>query len=110
MISAFQDWTTKSITLKKATTTVDAAGVPVHAEETVASGLRVNYWTDVSRETNVNDKFVDQATGSVLLPPKIAVDTTMWFEIGGVKHYVVGVDNVAGMGEFTHVSWRRENG
>lgn len=109
MIEAFADWQTKTATIKSKTTTVDSAGVPQETEAVVKASVKVNYWTNVSRETNVNDKFVDQATGTVLLPPSITVDTTMWMEIDGVKHYIIGVDPVAGMGEFTVVAWRRAN-
>lgn len=110
MIAEFADWQTKTITIKELTTTVDGDGVPQEGESVVASDLKVNYWTDVTRETNQNDRFVDQALGTILLDPGVSVSTAMWFELDGVKHYITGVDDVAGMGEFTVVSWRREYG
>ena len=110
MITAFANWRTKTATLKRNTVTVDSSGVPQETEQTVASGLRVNFWTDQSVESNVNDKFVDQATGRVILPHAVAVDTTMWLEIDGEKHYVTGVDDVGGFGDVLVVSWRRQYG
>lgn len=104
----FKDWHTKTADIKKLVTTQDASGVPIESEETVAAGVSIAYWTNTSRETSTNDKFVDQALGSALLPPTTEVDTTMWLEIGGVKHYIVGVDDVAGMGDMLVVDWRRE--
>jgi hypothetical protein len=108
MFDLFRDWQTKTADIKKLVVTQDASGVPVESETLVASAVSINYWTNTSRETNQNDKFVDQALGTALLPPELVVDTTMWFEIGDVKHYIVGVDDVAGMGDVLVVSWRRE--
>ena len=108
MFRYFRDWQTKTVDIKKLVVTQDAAGVPVESEETVASSVAINYWTDTSRETNQNNKFIDQALGSALLPPTLTVDTTMWFEADGVKHYIVGVDDVGAMGDVLVVSWRRE--
>jgi len=110
MLAEFADWKTKTITIKQLTTTVDGAGVPVSGETVVVADLRVNYWTDVSAESNINDRFVDQATGSILLPSQYTVDTSMWFEADGVKHFITGVNNVAAMDRIVVVSWRREYG
>lgn len=106
----FADWRRKTATLKRNVLTRDAAGRPVETEETVAGPVEINYWTDTSRETNQNDRFVDSALGTAILPASLTVDTTMWMDIGGVKHYVVGVDNVAAFDEILIVSWRREHG
>ena len=109
MLGAFADWMRKTADIKRnVITTNPETGRPEETEETVESGVQIGYWTDSSRETNTNDKFVDQALGSALLPPSLTVDTTMWLEIDGDKHFVVGVDNVAGFDEVLVVSWRRE--
>lgn len=110
MFDLFADWRTKTADIYRATTTQDAAGRPVDGEELVASGVEINYWTDSSRVTNQNDQFVDQALGSALLPPELAVDTTMWMEIDGVIHHIIGVDDVAGFGDVLVVRWRRAHG
>lgn len=110
MLAEFSDWRTKTITVKQLTTTVDAAGVPTEGESVVVENLAVNYWTEISRETNANDRFVDQATGKILTPTQYSLDTTMWFEVDGAKHYITGVDNVAGFDEFLVVSWSRAYG
>jgi hypothetical protein len=110
MMGAFADWRTKTATIKRLTTTQDAAGRPVSGETTVAADVAINYWTDSSRVTSQSDRFVDQALGSAILPAELSVDTTMWMEIDGVKHHIIGVDDVAGFGEVLLVSWRREYG
>lgn len=109
MTGLFADWRTKTADIKKAETTVDSdTGQPIESEVTVKSGVKINYWTDRSNVSNVNDKFVNQVVGRALLPPKLSIDTTMWLEIDGVKHYVVGVDDIAGFNDVLSISWRRE--
>jgi hypothetical protein len=110
MLQEFSDWRTKTITIKQLTTTVNSSGVPIEGESTVVADLKVNYWTDVSRETSTNDKFVDQAIGTILVPTSYTLDTTMWFETDGEKHYITGVDNVAALDKILVVSWRRAYG
>lgn len=111
MIGAFADWRTKTADIKQTTTTVDPeTGQPTEGESVVASDVAINYWTDRSRVTSTNDQFVDQVLGSAILPATLTIDTTMWLEIGGVKHYIIGVDDVAGMGDVLVVKWRRAHG
>jgi len=106
----FADWRTKIAIIKSKTTSVNPnTGIPEETEATVAT-VDINYWTDNSNESNVNDKFVNQAVGRAILPPGIIVKTTMLMEIDGVDHYITGVDDVAGLGEITVVKWRRSNG
>lgn len=109
MTEYFTNWATKTADIKQLQTTVDSStGQPIESETTVASGVKINYWTDSTNVSNVNDKFVNQVVGRALLPPALSIDTTMWLEIDGVKHYVVGVDDVAGFGDVLSISWRRE--
>jgi hypothetical protein len=111
MFGVFADWRKKTVDIKQATTTTNATtGVVTEGETVVASGVGINYWTGTSQVTSQIDKFVDQAVGSALLPPSITVDTTMFMEIDGVKHYITGVDDIAGFGDIVVVSWRREHG
>ncbi len=104
----FTDWAKKTATIKELTTSLNASGQVIESETTIVEDLVINWWTDVSNETNVNDKFVDQATGRALIPPEYSMNTKMWMEIDSEKYYIIGVDNVAGFGEFTTVDWRRE--
>lgn len=109
MIEYFKDWALKTADIKELTTTVNSSGQVVEGETTIASGLKVNYWTDNSQETNVNDKFVDQATGSMLVKNSaFTPNTKQWAEIDGKVHYITGVDDVGGLGEFYVLKWRRE--
>ena len=105
----FADWRTKIAIIKSKTTAVNSSGIPENTETVIAT-TEINYWTDNSNESNVNDKFVNQAVGRAILPPGIIVKTTMLMEIDGVDHYITGVDDVAGLGEITVVKWRRSNG
>ena len=109
MFTMFSDWRTKTAIIKSKTTAVNSSGIPENTETVIAT-TEINYWTDNSNESNVNDKFVDQAVGRGILPPGIIVNTTMLMEIDGVDHYITGVDDVAGLGEITVVKWRRSNG
>lgn len=96
--------------MKQLLVTQDASGRPVESEETVADNLTIQFWTDSSNVSNQNDQFVNQATGWAVLPPTLGINTTMWLEVDGKKHYIVGVDEVAGFGELLVVNWRREHG
>ena len=109
MFTMFSDWRTKTAIIKSKTTAVNSSGIPENTETVIAT-TEINYWTDNSNESNVNDKFVNQAVGRAILPPGIIVKTTMLMEIDGVDHYITGVDDVAGLGEITVVKWRRSNG
>jgi len=110
MTSVFEDWRTKTADIKRKSVLIDSTtGQPVESEVTVKSGVKINYWTDRTNVSNVNDKFVNQVVGRALLPPKLSIDTTMWLEIDGVKHYIVGVDDVAGFSDVLSISWRRQH-
>jgi len=100
---------TREADLKRTVLSRDAAGRPQETEELVARRVKLEYWTDTSRQTNQNDKFIDQAIGSAVLSNKHDIDTTMVLEIDGVKHYIIGVDEFAGYGTKQLVSWRREH-
>lgn len=109
MIEYFKDWAKKTADFKELSTTVNSSGQVVESETEIATGLKVNYWTDNSNETNVNDKFVDQATGSILVKySAFTPNTQMWAEIDGKKHYITGVNDIGGLGEFWLLTWRRE--
>jgi len=110
MYEYFSDWRKKTVDIKKLEITVDSEGRQTETESTVESDVDVNFWTGSSQETNVNDKFVNQATGQAILPPDITVTTKMWMEDSEGKYYITGVDDVAEFGELTLVSWRREYG
>ena len=112
ILDEFGDWMKKTADIKQLVTTKGSDGRPAESETVIATGVEVAYWTDVSRETNQNSKFVDQALGTVLLDPSVYdnITTEMWLEIDDKKHYVIGVDNVAEFGELLVVKWRRENG
>lgn len=108
MTGLFEDWRKKTADIKKTTTLIDATtGKPIESEVMVKAGVKVNYWISNTNVSNVNDKFVNQVVGRALLPPKLSIDTTMWLEIDGVKHYVVGVDDIAGFSDVLSISWRR---
>lgn len=100
---------TREADLKRSILTRDDAGRPVQTEELVERRVKVDYWTDTSRVTDQNDKFVDQALGSAIVSNKLEVDTTMWLDIDGAKHYVTGVNDFAGRGTKQLLSWRREH-
>src|SRR6056297_3460362 len=104
ILDYFDEWKTLTGTFEQKESTTNSAGVPIESWETVTGGedIEVNYWTDSSRETNVNDRFVDQATGTFLVKPeKISFkpDNTMRFNVDGTYYYVEGFDDVVGFGE-----------
>lgn len=113
MLEYFEEWTTKTGTFEQYVSTTNAAGQPIETWEAVTGGedVEVNFWTDSSRETNVNDRFVDQATGTLLVDPaqiSFKPDTTMRFNVAGKVYYIEGVDDVAAMGDVYVLKWRRE--
>ena len=113
ILTYFDNWRNATVTFEQFVSTTNAAGQPIESWETVSGGenIKVNFWTDASRETNVNDRFVDQATGTVLIKPNnitFKPDTTMRFSVEGVYYYVEGFDDVAAFGDVYILSWRRE--
>ena len=113
ILTYFDNWRNATVTFEQFVSTTNAAGQPIESWETVTGdeNIKVNFWTDASRETNVNDRFVDQVTGTVLIKPNnitFKPDTTMRFSVDGVYYYVEGFDDVAGFGEVYVLSWRRE--
>lgn len=112
ILDYFSDWMVTA-TFKEPTTTTNDEGQPSDSWSTVTDGsdIDVALWTDSSRETNVNDRFVDQTTGTALVDPgdiSFTPDTRMRMEIDGVDYYIEGVDNVAEFGEMIVLKWRRE--
>jgi len=73
----------------------------------------VGFWVDNSNETNVNDKFVDQATGTIVADPNNLITFTPTTKhkavIGGVDYFIIGVDNVAHQDEVYLLKYRKEN-
>lgn len=113
MIDYFNDWAKKTGTFQETTITTNAAGQPVISWSAVTSGsnLDVQFWTDTSNETDVNDRFVDQKKGKMLLKHGIITPTTkMRFYDGTNYYYIIGVDNVADFDEFYVISWRLDHG
>ncbi len=113
MLDYFADWMKDTATFEELSTTTNSAGQPIESWSAVTDGANIDValWTDSSRETNVNDRFVDQATGTALIDPgdiPFTPDTTMRMDIDGVYYYVEGVDNVAGFNEMFVLKWRRE--
>lgn len=110
-LNYFDDWKTTTITVEEQTTTQNAAGVPETEWSSVAEDIEVQFWTESTQETNVNDKFVDQRTGYFLLNPKsidFTPDNTMRFKIGSEIYYISGVDNIAHFNDVITVAWRKE--
>lgn len=113
LLGYFVDWQTKTASFEELSTTTNSAGQPVDTWSVIsgAESVPVNFWTDSSRKTDVNDRFVDQATGTVLVDPAdidFEPDTTMRMEIDSKYYYIVGVDDVAGFDEVYVLNWRRE--
>lgn len=113
ILDHFTDWQKKTADFKKLVNTTNDAGQPIEEWQTVSggSGIDVNFWTDASRETNQNDRFVDQATGTALVDPakiSFAPDTTMKMVIDSKDYYIEGVDDVAALGDVYILTWRRE--
>lgn len=113
MLEYFSDWQNVTGTFEQYVSTTNAAGQPIESWVTVTGGenVKVNFWTDSSRETNVNDRFVDQATGTFLINPadiSFAPDTTMRFNVNGTIYYVEGFDDTADFGQVYVLTWRRE--
>lgn len=107
----FEDWRTKTVDIKQNTSGVDpVTGVPTETPTTVSENVEVNFWTDSATVSNQNDKFVGQTVGRAILPETLTITDTMWMEESGVKYFITGTNNVAGLGEVLVVSWRRERG
>lgn len=104
----FKDWQNLTGDFQVSQSTVNSSGQPVENWVTIHSSVSVNFWTDQSRETSINDKFVDQATGSMVVDPTLGIDTTYRFLVGADEYYITGKDDIGEFEETRLLSWRRQ--
>ena len=112
MIEYFDDWAKVTGIFQENTVTTNSAGQVVESWADKGSSLTVQFWTDSSNETNVNDRFVDQKTGRFLVTYSdidFTPTTQMRFKVSTTYYYITGVDNVANMDEFYVINWRLQN-
>lgn len=107
MLEYFIDWQTKTVTFQSRVETKNSYGETITTWADLLT-TTVNWWTDSSRETNVNDKFVDKKTGRALLDNNLGLtpDNTMRIYVSDDETYqIIGTDNVASFGEFYVIDW-----
>lgn len=78
-------------------------------EQTVSAG----FWTDKSIETDINDKFKDDAIGKIVVDPaELTFTPTIKHRatIDSVVYFIEGVDNIADQDEVYLLTYRKENG
>ena len=110
MLEYFDSWKKKTATFKQLVIEQNDAGQPVETEESVYEDIEIQWWETSGLVTNTNDSFLNQTVGQAMIKPGYTITTSMWFEVGTVKHWITNVDEVAAYGDVVVLSWRRENG
>lgn len=106
----FRDLLNYSATFQVESTTKNSDGVPVKSwatDQVVSAG----FWTDNSQQTNINEKFVDQKLGTIVVDPNeltFTPTTKHRCEIDGEYYYIEGVDNSVFQGEVYFLKYRKE--
>lgn len=106
----FRDLLDKSGTFEIESTIKNSEGVPTKSwttEQVVSCG----FWTDNSQETNINDKFVDQNIGQIIVDPydlTFVPTTKHRCSINNTLYYIEGVDDSVNQGEVYFLKYRRE--
>jgi hypothetical protein len=114
ILDFFDDYSTESVTFYQPTISKNSAGQPIAGTDTtLQTGVEVHFWIDTSAETNVNDKFVDNIVGSVLVRVSdltFVPTTKMIFKLDSKTYYIEGVDNIGNEDDFYEIMWRQNLG
>lgn len=105
-------WTTTAAFYKRTSAGVDDdTGIPTPETDTLLGTVSVGFWTSNSQETNVNDKFVNQKIGEMVVNKSeltFTIDTESFAVINGENYYIEGTDNIGLQGEVLLLTWRKE--
>lgn len=107
ILDYFDDIQNKTGTAYIKNVTTDLQGRPVETYAVVQSNLKYGYQVDSSRQTNINDQFQNQETGTIFVKYE-----DLEF-VPSVDHkiddmFIEGVDNVGGQDDFFELLYRRE--
>jgi len=115
MMEYFTEWMPTSATLHRTIRTKNAAGQTVNTIQNLDGVHNFGKWVNQSIQTNQNDKFVNMETGKLAIDYKkfyitvvvgqtsttseVIPDVTWYAMIGGVKHFIDGIDNIGSLNE-----------
>jgi len=108
-LAPFDDVAKKTVTIQEKVAGVDSNGIPTETFNDLKT-VSLLWWTDESRVTSENDRFVDKARGRAILDVAegITPDTTMRMTAGSEIYFVSGVDQVLELGEIYVITWTRD--
>lgn len=106
------DWLVSATFYKEVPGAVDPiTRIPGVDTKTLLGTVNVGFWVDRSQETNINDKFVNDKTGKIVVNKSdltFTIDKTSVAVIDSEDYYIEGTDNIGFQNEILLLKYRKE--